>query len=355
MSERISSFLIAIVACAFALTGYFSLSSARVAQTPAQDDARLKRERLYRLNNIGVALMEQYKHEDAVKQFKQALERDPNFALARINLALAHFYLNDSRAAVEEARAAVKLAPDSPHAHYALAAALRNEKLYDESLAEFNKVLSIDPRDSATNIQIGQLYSQKQQYPQAIAAFQRAIESEPYNATAVYSLAQAMIRSGQAAEGQKALARFQQLRASGYATTLGNVYGEKGRYAEAVVSAGAESDLVSKEEPNVRFVEANAGINVKTSVKPLTSALGRKVNKAEFNDQLKRELVAPFSSNVNLADFDGDGRPDLFVSGVDDAGKPFVKLFHNDGGKFSDVTDKSKLTINNPASGAVFG
>src|SRR5262245_37635800 len=130
MSKRISSFLTAIIACAFALTGYLGLSSAHSAQTPTQEDPRLKREQLYRLNNTGVALMEQYKHEDAVKQFKQALERDPNFAVARINLALAHFYLNDSRSAVEEARAAVKLAPDSPYAHYALAAALKNEKLY---------------------------------------------------------------------------------------------------------------------------------------------------------------------------------------------------------------------------------
>jgi tetratricopeptide (TPR) repeat protein len=352
MGKRISSFAIVIVACAFVSAGYFDFSSARVAQ---QDDARLKREQLYRLNNIGVALMEQYKHEDAAKQFKQALERDPNFALARINLALADFYLNDSRAAVEEARAAVKLAPDSPQAHYALAASLKNEKLYDESLAEFNKVLSIDPRDSATNIQIGQLHSQKQQYPQAIAAFQRAIESEPYNATAVYSLAQALIRAGQPAEGQKALAQFQQLRASGYATTLGNVYGEKGRYAEAVVSTGIEPDLVSKEAPNVRFLDANAGINIKASAKPLTSALGRKIGKTEFNDSLKRELVAPFSASVNLADFDGDGQPDLFVSGVDDAGKPFVKLLRNDKGKFSDVTEKSKLAVSAPASGAVFG
>ncbi|HEU0174147.1 MAG TPA: FG-GAP-like repeat-containing protein [Blastocatellia bacterium] len=353
MSQKISSFAIIVVACAFALAGYFGFSFTRGAQ--AQDDARLKREQLYRLNNIGVAFMEQFKHEDAVKQFKQALERDPNFAVARINLALAYYYLNDSRAAVEEARAGVKLAPDSPNAHYALAAALRNEKLYDEALAEFNKVLSIDPRDSATNIQIGQLHAQKQQYPQAIAAFQRAIESEPYNATAVYSLAQAMIRSGQAAEGRKALDRFQQLQASGYKTTLGNLYGEKGRYAEAVVSAGAEPDLVSKEAPNVRFAEAGAGVNVKTSVKPLTGALGRKIGKAEFNDQLKRDLVAPFSSSLALADFDGDGRLDLFVSGVDDAGKPFVKLLRNEGGKFSDVTEKSKITAENPVSGAVFG
>jgi tetratricopeptide (TPR) repeat protein len=353
MKKLISSFGIMIAACAFSLAGYFVFSFARGAQ--AQDDARLKREQLYRLNNIGVAFMEQFKHEDALKQFKQALESDPNFAVARINLALAHFYLNDSRAAVEEARAGVKLAPDSPHAHYALAASLRNEKLYDESLAEFNKVLSIDPRDPATNIQIGQLHAQKQQYPEAIAAFQRAIESEPYNATAVYSLAQALIRSGQAAEGRKTLDRFQQLQASGYKTTLGNLYGEKGRYAEAVVSAGAEPDLVSKEAPNVRFVEADAGINVKTSAKPLSGALGRKIGKAEFNDQLKRDLVAPFSSSLTLADFDGDGRLDLFASGVDDAGKSFVKLLRNEGGRFSDLTEKSKVAVSNPASGAVFG
>jgi len=353
MKKLISSFAIVIAACAIALTGYFVFTSGRGAR--AQDDARLKREQLYRLNNIGVAFMEQFKHEDAVKQFKQALEGDPNFAVARINLALAYFYLNDSRAAVEEARAGVKLAPDSPHAHYALAAALRNEKLYDEMLAEFNKVLSIDPRDSATNIQIGQLHAQKQQYPQAIAAFQRAIDSEPYNATAVYSLAQAQIRSGQRDEGQKSLERFQLLQASGYKTTLGNLYGEKGRYAEAIVSAGAEPDLVSKEASNVRFVEGDTGIKVKTDAKPLSGALGRKINKTEFNDQLKRELVAPFSSSLTLADFDGDGRLDLFVSGVDDAGKPFVKLFRNEGGKFSDVTEKSKIAVSNPASGAVFG
>ncbi|MCI0338027.1 MAG: FG-GAP-like repeat-containing protein [Acidobacteria bacterium] len=344
-----------IILSVIALVEDFRLSPALGAQTSTPSEAQQKREQLYRLNNLGVAFMEQFKHEDAAKQFKQALSGDPNFALARINLALAHFFLNDSRSAVEEARAAVKLAPNSLHAHYVLGAALRNEKLYDEAIVEFNKVLALDPQDPATNIQVGQIHAQQQKYEQAIAAFRRALDAEPYNATAAYSLAQALLRSGNSAEGQKLLARFQQLRSSGYATTLGNVYGEKGRYAEAVISTGAEPELISKDGAKVGLLDATAGINVKTSITFLSQVTGSKISKADFNDQTKRNLIAPFSSSLALADFDNDKHPDLFVSGIDGSGKPFVRLLHNDGGKFSDVTDKSKISAGNPVSGAVFG
>ncbi|MCI0660648.1 MAG: FG-GAP-like repeat-containing protein, partial [Acidobacteria bacterium] len=321
----------------------------------AQSDARQKREQLYRLNNLGVALLEQFKHEEAAKQFKQALAADPDFALARINLALALYFLNDSRSAAEEAKTAVKLAPESPQAHYVLGIALRNEKLYDESIAEFNKVLAIDRKDPATNVNIGQIYSQKQQHSQAIPFFRNALDAEPFNATAVYSLGQALIRTGNTSDGKIMLDRFQQLRASGYATTLGNVYGEKGRYAEAVISSGAEPELVSAESKNAGFVGAPAGLAVKTNTKQLTSFTGSKINKSEFNETKKRELIAAFSSNLGIGDFDNDHRPDLFFSGIDNDGKPFVRLLRNDGGKFSDVTDKSKISAGQPVSGAVFG
>lgn len=322
----------------------------------AQDAASLqRREELYRLNNLGVALMEQYKHEDAVKQFKLALERDPDFAIARINLAMAYYFLNDAKYAVAEAQAALKLAPASLQAQYVLGASYKKDRLYDEAIAAFNKVLTVDPKDPYTNIQIGQIYSAKQQYAQAVEVFRRALEAEPYNSTAAYSLAQAFIRSGNTPEGQKMLAVFQKLKASGYATTLGLTYGEQGKYAEAVVSTGAEAELVSKQAPPVKFVDANAGLNIKTNSKPLSTALGRKLTKAEFNDDVKRALVAPFSSTLTLGDYDGDNKLDLLVSGVDASGKAFLKLLHNDGGKFSDVTDKSKLATNGFVSGAVFG
>jgi Tfp pilus assembly protein PilF len=356
MKLKFSIALSSLVLCLLALATHHLRGVSGAQTTPP--DPRAAREALYRFNNIGVAYLEQYKHEEAMKEFRKAIERDPNFALGQINLAIAAYFQRDIPTATAAARAAIKLQPDSPHAHYILGIILRNEKQYDEAIAEFKKVLAIDPQDAYANIQIGQIYQQKQQYDEAAKALSRALESEPYNATAAYSLAQAYNRAGKAEEGRKYLALFQQLRSSGYATTLGLTYGEQGRYAEGVISTGAESELVSKDTPNVKFTDATAEMNLKVSFasKPLSSVLKRKVAKTEFeNEATKRELVNPFGATIGLPDFDGDNKPDILAAGIDANGKAFIRLLHNDGGRFSDVTDKSKLTVNGPVCGAVFG
>jgi tetratricopeptide (TPR) repeat protein len=64
-----------------------------------------------------------------------------------------------------------------------LGSILKNDKQYDGAVEAFQKVLAIDPKDAATNIQIGQHLLSKQQYEPAIGAFRRALDAEPYNAT----------------------------------------------------------------------------------------------------------------------------------------------------------------------------
>ncbi len=351
---RLAKFGLLLSLLALAVFGFSTFRHAPAAQQPSPN----VREEMYRRNNRGVALMEQFKHEEAVKEFQQALNSDPKFASARINLALAYNFLNDSPKALAEARKAVEVAPDSPYAHYALAMALRAEKQNDEALAAFNRVLALDPRDAMANVQAGQLLAQKQQYEQAITAFQRALDNEPYNQTAAYNLAQAYLRSGKRAEGQKYLDVFQKLRASGYATSLGNLYGEKGRYAEGVLTTGAEPELAAQAAPSVRFVDATAAMGLQASFanKPLSTVLNRKLTKTEFESEAtKRELVNPFGATIGLFDADNDGKLEVLAAGVEASGKPFVKLFHNDGGKFSDVTDKAKLMASGYVCGAVFG
>ena len=106
--------------------------------------------------------------------------------------------------------------------------------------------MQIDPNDVGANVNLGQLYAQQRKYPEAIAVLRTAVAAEPYNATALYNLGTALIRSGQREEGQKVIAQFQELRQRGTGTTLGTNYLEQGRYAEAVASTGAEPELVDK-------------------------------------------------------------------------------------------------------------
>ena len=200
-----------------------------------------------------MALLEQFKHKEGAESFKNALKIDPKLNLARINLSIALFNVPDLPAAQREAQNAAAVAPEVPQPHYILGLIAKLQSKPDEALAAFQRVLKIDPNDVGANINVGQLYSQQRKYPEAIAAFRLALAAEPYNATALYNLGQALMRAGQREEGQKATARFTELRQRGSATTIGQNYLEQGRYAEAIASTGAEPDLVDRDNSRRYF------------------------------------------------------------------------------------------------------
>ena len=133
ITRRATIFIIltGLISMAFGLIG---LSRKVESAQGAPEEARAKREELYRANNLGVALMEQYKHEEAVNKFREALARDPSFTIGRINLALALYFLNDGKSATAEALEALKLAPKSPQALYVLGASYKKDRLYPEEI-----------------------------------------------------------------------------------------------------------------------------------------------------------------------------------------------------------------------------
>jgi tetratricopeptide (TPR) repeat protein len=272
------------------------------------------REDAYRANNLGVALLEQFKHKEAADAFRRALQLDPSLALARINLGIALFNIPDLPAAQKELQAAIAAAPSAPQPHYLLGLAAKTQNRADDAIASFQKVLRVDPNDVGANINLGQLYSQQRKYTEAIAALRLAVAAEPYNATALYNLGTSLIRSGQREEGQKVIAQFQELRQRGTGTTLGSNYLEQGRYAEAVASTGAEPDLVDKQTPEVVFSDATS------AALPPDSRGG-----AIADDHLTGAVV--------LFDYDRDGDLDLL-----EAVNLGQRLLRNDKGKFTDVT-----------------
>lgn len=312
------------------------------------------REDAYRANNIGVALLEQFKYKEAVDSFRRALQLAPTLNLAHVNLSIALFNVPELPAAQREAQNATTLAPEAPQPYYILGLIAKLQNRPEDALTAFQKVLKFDPNDVGANINLGQIYAQQRKYPEAIAAFRLALAAEPYNATALYSLGQALLRAGQREEGQNATERFRQLRERGSATTLGQNYLEQGRYAEAVASTGAESELVDRTVPAVVFTDANSvmlpGLSEPTPgpVAP-SSIFGRQFKASNWSDSNRQEVAAAFGGNATLFDMDGDGTLDLFwVSPTEQ------HLFHNTSGKFVDVTDQS-LALAAKFSGAAIG
>jgi len=369
--------LLGLLICLFAAASLIKPTSAHRQNVPPKANAR---EDAYRANNLGVALLEQFKYREAADAFKRALQLAPDLALARINLGIALFNVPDLPAAQRELQAASTAAPTAPQPPYVLGLIAKTQNRPDEAIAFFQKVLRVDANDVGANVNLGQLYAQQRKYPEAIAALRLAVAAEPYNATALYNLGTALIRGGQRDEGQKVIAQFQELRQRGSGTTLGNNYLEQGRYAEAVASTGAEAGLVDKATPDVVFTDVTtsafagipdwtgnsspeAGVGAVTlfdydgdgdldllevaggKQRLLRNDGGKFVDVTAQSGALAK-TVTGFGSAVVAGDYDNDGKPDVLI--VRSSG---IMLYHNDGnGSFSDVTATAKVMGNPFAS-----
>src|SRR6266508_3390099 len=323
-----------VIVCAFIFAGHGLPAFAYGSDSPYQQAtsgqaAFEKREAAYRANNVGVALLEQYKAKEAVDQFKRALEIDPDLRLARINLSIALYYLPDEDAAKREAERALTNEPGAPQAHYILGLVARAQNRFEDGIAEFRRVLQIDAADVGSNVNLGQIFLQQKKYPESIAAFRKALVAEPYNETALYNLGLLLSRTGAKDEGQRLIQKFQLYRQSGAGTTLGTSYLEGGRYAEAVVSTGAEAKVVDRLIPEVTFTDAT-----KTFLPEVRTKAGARLGTSTPTGGRQAEAIVLF-------DYDDDGDLDLF----DAAGSQ--RLLRNDGGKFTDVTSGSGLSISN--------
>ncbi|HEX5965078.1 MAG TPA: FG-GAP-like repeat-containing protein, partial [Pyrinomonadaceae bacterium] len=343
------------------------------------------REDAYRANNIGVALLEQYKHKEAADAFRRALQLEPTLTIARINLGIALFNVPDLPAAQRELQSAATATPTAPQPHYMLGLLAKAQNKPAEAVVSFQKVLAIDSQDVGANVNLGQIYAQQRKYAEAVAVLRTAIAAEPYNTTALYNLGTALIRSGQREEGQKIIQQFQTLRERGSGTTLGTSYLEQGRYAEAISSTGYDPELVDPNPPAVKFTDVTS--TTLTSNWPADSAsaqngavvlfdfdldgdldlfevsglrqrLARNDGTGKFIDftlvdftqdarALAKANIAAVSSAI-AGDYDNDGRPDLFI-----LHEGLATLYHNDGNnRYFDVTEAAKIPKRPAGTGA---
>lgn len=279
------------------------------------------RERAYRANNVGVALLEQLKYPEAAAAFREALALDGTLGLAHFNLSLALLYAQDLDGAQREAELAAAQLPDAPQPPYVLGLIARSQGRSDVARTRFDRVRQLMPADVGAAINVAQIALEEQRYADAVAVLRPVVEAEPANVTAAYVLGLALTRSGAGDEGQRLLGRVQALRGSGYAVTFGTGYLEQGSLAEAIASTGREPELVLPVSSRVRLAPSPLAGEPADAGAPAGSAAG-------------------VTGALAVLDLEGDGDLDLIA--VDETG---VRLRRNDRGSWSDATAGSGLGV----------
>ncbi len=310
MNLRISSVLIATL-----LAGFGLLTS----------DSKPDPVEAARLNNLGVAYMNQQLFEKGLNFFQQAAAADPKLAIARLNVGIA--YLNLQK--IDEAKAtlqdALKQDPKSANAWYGLGMLAKNTGDAPAAIDAFKHVIEIDANDADTFYFLGTAYVQAKEFPQAIDAFQHALQLNPLHASAEFGLSRAYQQSADVDHAREHLKKFQYITQNKIGAPMSLAYGEQGQYSRAVESPQAV--LKAPAQIKVRFVDVTkeAGILVKAQ-------------SGDKNEDDKRVVGA----SACFIDYDNDGKIDLFVA--DNGPQGGMALYHNLGnGRFEDVSKQAGL------------
>ena len=128
----------------------------------------------YDIINKGVKFHDEKEYDKAIATCKKALEINPNYELAKNNLALAQ----KNKAGAADAEAKVKANPTAEN-YLELSLTYYNQGQYEKCIEACNNALKLKPDYADAYCNIGAAYNQLKQWDKAIEALQKALQIDP--------------------------------------------------------------------------------------------------------------------------------------------------------------------------------
>ncbi len=195
----------------------------------------------------------------AIEEYKLALDADPTSAELADDLADLYFRIGRARDAESTARALLKSSPKDIDAHKLLgriylrelgegengeAGAAAPNDVLDEAIAEFQKIVALQPKSVDDHMVLGQLYTVKHQPDQAEAEFKTALAIEPESEEAVLNLTRLYAEKG---DLEKATKTIEAVPVDGRTPkmefTLGALYDQMKQPKDAIAAYKRAKDL----------------------------------------------------------------------------------------------------------------
>jgi tetratricopeptide (TPR) repeat protein len=191
--------------------------------------------------NLGVALEESGRREEAIKQYQEALQLNPGLVQVHNNLGNLFSRLGRTQDALEQYKEALRLKPGAPLVHANLGNLFLELGRVHEALTQFEEAARLAPGDSRYHYLIAKALLRQGRSGEAVEHFEAALQRDPNDLKTLVYLARVLaadedphIRNGpkavELAEHAEVLAGAQQ---PFILDTLAMAYAETGRFDQA--------------------------------------------------------------------------------------------------------------------------
>ena len=195
----------------------------------------------------------------AIDQYKNALDADPTSEALNNSLADLYFRVGKVREAESTVRNLLKISPNNLDAHKmlgriylrqlseaqnAVSSASPSGNVLDQAVAEFEKIISLEPRDVEDRMVLGQLYSVQHQPKKAEDQFKTAQSIDPDSEEVVLNLARLYVEGGDMPHAAQIIEAIpQQDRTSKMELALGAAYDQMKRPKDAIAAYRRAVDM----------------------------------------------------------------------------------------------------------------
>jgi tetratricopeptide (TPR) repeat protein len=312
-----------------------------------------------RENTVGMALMDRRDYANALGRFQTACVMNSASDIGCLNMGIALLNMRRYDEARQILEKSVERDPQNARAWYNLALLARATGDSAAARDDLQNVAAVDPNDPGTQYFLGYLSAQDQKYEQAVAAFQRAIELDPLHISAEFGLSQAEQDLGHVDAAKADLARFHRLSAEKLGKPVRFLYGEQGPYSlaqEMTVRPGPPPPPTLVHFLDVTAASGLPGFRSAAAapVRPLPAVRRPTAARTVTDPPPSPSLAGFLGSGACVFDFDGDGRPDIFL--VDADGEGNAALYRNTGkGTFVNVSAAAKLAFHGQGMSCAVG
>ena len=259
------------------------VQSASAAPKSANSDAEPARAQAY----FHAALAEIYEEQaiasgrpeymrHAIEEYKTALSADPNSAQLNDELADLYFRTGQVRDAEATARGLLKTSPDDIDAHRLLgriylrqlsesqnsvSSSSPNGNALDQAIAQFEKIVTLDPKSVEDRMVLGQLFTVKHQNEKAEEQFKAARDLDPDSEEVILNLSRLYAENGDVQHAAKVIESVPESeRSPKMEFALGAVYEQLKRPKDAI-AAYKRAEALEPEDGRTMAALAQALLN----------------------------------------------------------------------------------------------